>query len=144
MVMIVHHEKDSIFPNIGRFSNKPYHHRRRTFQWFQVCHHCNCQLDNQNFDCHILFGLCRIHLGHNSCKGRFSAWSCHRFLNLVQLICHILHLAIMIISEYHFLVLHLQLCVVHYPLYSILEVVSLKVLVDSTKLLAHYNLSQLS
>jgi hypothetical protein len=65
-------------------------------------------------------------------------------LNLVQLICHILHLAIMIISEYYFLVLHLQLSVVHYPLYSILEVVSLKVLVDSTKLLAHYNLSQLS
>ena len=65
-------------------------------------------------------------------------------LNLVQLICHILHLAIMIISEYYFLVLHLQLSVAHYPLYSILEVVSLKVLVDSTKLLAHYNLSQLS
>ena len=123
------------------FFKRPYH---PIFQWFQVYHLCNFQLDNQNFDCHILFGLCHIHLDHNSCKGRFSAWSSHRFLNLVQLICHIIHLAIMIISEYHFLILHLQLFVVHCPLYSILEVVRLMVLLDSIKLLAQYNLSQLS
>ena len=148
MVMIDLHELDSIYSSIVRFSNKPCHRRRPIFQWFQVYHLCNFELDNQNFDCHILFGLCHIHLYHNSCKGRFSAWSCDRFLNLVRLICqlifHILHLAIMIISEYHFLVLHLQLSVMHYPLYSRLEVVRLKVLLDSIKLLAQYNLSQLS
>jgi hypothetical protein len=144
MVMIDLHELGSIYSSIVLFSNKSYHRRRSIFQWFQVCHLCNCQLDNQNFDCHILFALCHIHLDHNSCKGRFSAWSCHPFLNLVQLICHILHLAIMIISEYHFLVVHLQLSVTHYPMYSILGVVRLKVLPDSIKLLAQYNLSQLS